>query len=105
MSNWRTGYIVSIVLFVIMVIATMDRVNVTLLITDQDFLLDMGIADRPDLQGLLTSSFVFSFGLSALLFSYIVDKIGPRKSLIFCLLFWTSAILLAGFSKGIMMLT
>lgn len=93
---WKSGYVVTFVLFMALLVAYLDRVNATVLIADPGFLKDMGIADRPDLRGLIMSIFLWTYGLTALLLSFSLDKIGARKGLIFIAVIWAISMFLGG---------
>jgi hypothetical protein len=57
-TSWRSGYVAVFVLFVALIVAYLDRVNVAVLNADPVFLKEIGVADRPDLRGLLMSVFL-----------------------------------------------
>jgi sugar phosphate permease len=95
-ASWRSGYVVVGVLFMALLVAYLDRVNASVLIADPVFLNDMGIANRPDLRGLITSVFLWIYGGTALLLSFTLDKIGARKGLILIAVIWAMSMFLGG---------
>ncbi|WP_206808863.1 MFS transporter [Paradesulfitobacterium ferrireducens] len=95
-GSWRSGYIVVFVLFVALLVAYLDRVNASVLIADTGFLNDMGIANRPDLRGLVMSVFLWAYGGAALLLSFALDKIGARRGLVMVALIWSASMFLGG---------
>ena len=77
-------------LFVIVAISYIDRINLSVLITDKEFLAHMGMAvsDRTS-QGFLATAFMVGYGISALVFTpFAVALFGVRKSLIYGLSVW-----------------
>ena len=76
-SRWFMVVIVTVAVMV----AFFDRINVGVLFTDKAFLTTMGILGKPAMMGMLMTAFVFAYGISALLLSFLSDVIGPRKTL------------------------
>jgi MFS family permease len=79
-----------ITLFVIVAISYIDRINISVLITDPGFLQHIGIvrSDRVA-QGLLATAFMVGYGLSAIFFTPFCAAIfGVRRSLVFGLALW-----------------
>jgi len=77
-------------LFVIVAISYVDRINISVLITDPDFLrhIDLAPTDRGR-QGLLATAFMIGYGLSAFFFTpFCAALFGVRKSLIGGLVLW-----------------
>jgi len=79
-----------ITLFVIVAISYMDRINISVLITDPAFLSHIGIArgDRAS-QGFLATAFMLGYGISAFIFTpFCAALFGVRKSLMYGLILW-----------------
>lgn len=79
-----------ITLFVVVAISYIDRINISILITDKDFLGHIGLAptDRTQ-QGLLATAFMVGYGISSLVFTpFCAALFGVRKSLIAGLALW-----------------
>jgi MFS family permease len=77
-------------LFIVVAIGYIDRINIAMLINDNDFLTQMGIgiSDRTS-QGLLATMFMMGYGLSAFLFTPLCEAaFGVRYSLLYGLAFW-----------------
>ncbi len=91
--------LVLILLFTI-IVAYLDRVNVSMLLADSQFLLDMGIQGRPVQMGMLMTAFLAAYGVGNLLFSPLGDIIGPRKAMSLSVLLWAPAMLLGGLSAS-----
>jgi MFS family permease len=79
-----------ITLFVIVAVSYVDRINISVLITDSGFLQHVGL-DRSQrvAQGLLATAFMVGYGLSAVFFTpFCAALFGVRRSLIFGLSMW-----------------
>ncbi|HEY2256383.1 MAG TPA: MFS transporter, partial [Variovorax sp.] len=77
-----------ITLFVIVAISYVDRINISVLITDRGFLQHIGLApnDRVS-QGLLATAFTVGYGVSAFVLTPFCEALfGVRRSLVFGLL-------------------
>ncbi len=79
-----------ITLFVIVAISYIDRINISVLITDPSFLGHIGIAKENRVaQGLLATAFMVGYGLSTIFFTPFCAAIfGVRRSLIYGLVLW-----------------
>jgi sugar phosphate permease len=73
-------WLMSFILLLAVTTAFFDRVNIAVLFNNSAFHSDIGVSD-PTLMGLLMSAFVFSYGISAMLFSITGDYFGPRRTL------------------------
>lgn len=71
--------ILSITLLITLLVAYLDRVNVSVIVADNQFLNDMGIVGDAASAGLLMSLFLLTYGISNMFLSPIGDKIGPKK--------------------------
>ncbi|MGE5455164.1 MAG: MFS transporter [Methylocystaceae bacterium] len=58
-----------------------QRVNVSMLLVDAQFLNDMGLNGKGGLQGLLMTFFLIPYALTNILAAPLGDKIGPRKAM------------------------
>ena len=79
-----------VVLFLVVAISYIDRINIAVLITQHDFLQHVGLAanDRSG-QGLLATAFMAGYGLSAIVFTpFCAALFGVRRSLIYGLALW-----------------
>lgn len=88
-SNGMRWYGV-ITMFVIVAISYVDRINISILITDAKFLQHIGLAatDRAS-QGFLATAFMLGYGISAFIFTpFCAAFFGVRKSLIGGLALW-----------------
>ena len=79
-----------ITLFVIVAISYVDRINISILITDRDFLSHIGLSanDRTQ-QGLLATAFMVGYGVSSFVLTpFCAALLGVRRSLIAGLTLW-----------------
>jgi sugar phosphate permease len=92
-------WVISLILFVSIFFAYCDRVNVAILIADNEFLLDMGISGGVA-KGMLMTSFLVTYGISNFLFGTLGDIFGPRKVMLFCIPIWTVAMFIGGLAQA-----
>jgi len=79
-----------IVLMLVVSIAYMDRINVSLMITNKDFLHALGLEGDRIAQGRLMSLFLFGYGLSAWFLTPLFEaRWSVRASLLISLVLWT----------------
>ena len=78
----RFRYVMVSLLLVTMIIASADRVNLSLLLVDGEFLRTMGIENQPAAQGVLMSAFVLAYGLGNVVFGPAIDWFGGRRALL-----------------------
>lgn len=90
----RVGLVV--ILFITLLVAYLDRVNISVLVADPEFLAAMGLTDRPFEIGLLTSFFVFAYGASNFFLTPFGDRMGPRKATILAMSLWIFSLLIGG---------
>ncbi|EAX48267.1 hypothetical protein TcarDRAFT_1814 [Thermosinus carboxydivorans Nor1] len=89
--------LVAILLFTLLV-AYLDRVNVSVLLADNAFLTDMGIKGQPVQMGLLMTLFLIAYGVANVVLSPLGDYIGPRKAMSISIFLWTISVLIGGFA-------
>jgi sugar phosphate permease len=92
----RQRVVLVIILFVTLLVAYLDRVNVSVLLADTKFLTDMGIKGQPVQMGLLMTLFLIAYGLSNVVLSPLGDKIGPRKAMLISIFLWTISVMIGG---------
>jgi predicted MFS family arabinose efflux permease len=79
-----------IVLMIVVSIAYVDRINVSLMITNADFLHTLGLEGDRVAQGRLVSLFLFGYGLSAWFLTPVFEsRWSVRTSLMISVLLWT----------------
>jgi sugar phosphate permease len=87
-----------VILLVTLLVAYVDRVNVSVLVTDGPFLKAMGITGQPVKIGLLMTVFLIAYGLSNVCLSPLGDVIGPRKAMSLSIFLWGVALVFGGFA-------
>ncbi|MDD5307108.1 MAG: MFS transporter [Deltaproteobacteria bacterium] len=85
-----------VILLITLLVAYVDRVNVSVLVTDGLFLDAMGITGQPVSIGLLMTAFLIAYGVSNVFIAPLGDVIGPRKAMTLSILLWGIALLLGG---------
>lgn len=84
------------ILLVTLLIAYLDRVNVSVLVADNVFLTDMGIKGNPVQMGMLMTIFLVAYGFSNVILSPLGDILGPRKAMSLSILLWAGSLLMGG---------
>lgn len=93
-----------VILFITLLVAYLDRVNVSVLIADNAFLTDMGIKGQPIQSGMLMSMFLIAYGVSNVLLSPLGDIIGPRKTMMLSIGLWAIALIIGGLTSTFMLM-
>lgn len=88
--------VLSFTLLITLLVAYLDRVNVSVIVADSAFLNEMGIAGDAASMGLLMSMFLFTYGVSNMILSPIGDKIGPKKAMMLAIVFWMGSLVVGG---------
>jgi len=94
----RQRVVLVAILFLTLLVAYLDRVNVSVLLADSTFLADMGITDQPVQKGLLMTLFLIAYGVSNVVLSPLGDYIGPRKAMSLSILLWTISVVIGGWA-------
>ena len=92
------------ILFITLLVAYLDRVNVSVLIADNNFLTDMGIKGQAVQSGMLMSMFLIAYGLSNVFLSPVGDVIGPRKAMSLSILLWAIALVVGGLTSTFLLM-
>jgi sugar phosphate permease len=79
---------IAVFCFLAYFVAFLDRVNISVLIADPVFTKTFGITTAKSTQGLLMSTFLFTYGVSCFLVGPVIQRFGPKKSLAVGLLSW-----------------
>jgi sugar phosphate permease len=70
------------------VVNQIDKVNVSVLIADTKFAADLGASGAHARLGFISSAFFYGYGISLMMWGYVVDRIGPRKSALIGVVGW-----------------
>ena len=92
----RKRFVLLTTLLVGIAVAYFDRINVSILGANAQFLNDMGIADSPTKIGMLMSAFLAAYGVANIVLSPLGDILGPRKSMIICFVVMACSMLIGG---------
>jgi sugar phosphate permease len=93
-------WLVAAVLFIAVICAFFDRISIAVLFTNKGFQHDIGTGFNPALLGMLMTAFLFAYGASGLLLSFIGDVIGPKKSLVIGTVCWGGAMSAIGMTSS-----
>lgn len=96
----RERMVLVAILVVTIFIAYIDRINVSVLIVDNEFLTTMGIKGQPMQMGMLMSTFLISYGVGNFLLSPIGDHLGPRKAMCIAIALWGISLFLSGLTSA-----
>jgi sugar phosphate permease len=92
----RQRYVIAFVLLVVVSIAYIDRVNISILVADNEFLSEMGIVGQSVQKGLLMTSFLVAYGISNVILSPLGDWLGPRKAMTVAVVLWACSLMMGG---------
>lgn len=92
-------------LLVIVLISYIDRVNVSVLITDRAFTDHFGMTDDRVAQGTLMTAFLVGYGLAAFFLTPLYESVlGVRRGLLVSVALWSALTLVSPFALGALML-
>ncbi|WP_435927008.1 MFS transporter [Dryocola sp. BD613] len=94
----RQRFYVLSILFISLSVIYLDRVNISIIAANSQFLTDMGLVGKPVYIGLLMSLFLITYGISNVILSPVGDLIGPRKAMIIAYFIISASLLLGGVS-------
>jgi len=92
----RRRWLVAGVLLLVVIAGFFDRISIAVLFTNSEFNQAIGIGFNPPMLGLLMTSFLFAYGVSGVLLSFIGDIYGPRRSLAVGATLWGVFMVLIG---------
>lgn len=97
-------HLLAIILFIVVFISYLDRINVSILVVNETFLNDMGIVGDAVQKGLLMTLFLVAYGLGNIILSPIGDLIGPRKGMCISICLWSVSLLIGGVAPSLTLL-
>ncbi|MDR3563207.1 MAG: MFS transporter [Negativicutes bacterium] len=98
-SQLPQRYVLIRILFLVLLVAYLDRVNISILLADGDFLRDMQLTDKPVMMGLVMTVFLLPYALANVIFSPLGDIVGPRKIMVASIALWIPAMALGGMAS------
>jgi len=100
----RKRYWIAAFAFLAFLVAYLDRSNVGVLVADPGFVNAFGIAQDKSAQGSLMSIFLICYGVSNFLAGPLVQYIGPKRALVFGLLWWAGMMAVMGAISSILIM-
>ncbi|MGE5373012.1 MAG: MFS transporter [Solirubrobacterales bacterium] len=97
-------FIILGILFITLMVAYIDRVNISVLIADPGFIADMDLKAQAAKQGLLMTLFLMAYALGNIILGYFGDRLGPRKAVSVSIVLWSAALFVAGTARNLVML-
>ena len=94
-------WLIAPILLTFVVINQIDKSNVSVLIADAKFASDLGAAGDHTRLGFISSAFFYGYGISLMIWGFIVDRIGPRKSALIGVAGWAITSLWCGWSGSL----
>lgn len=94
----RQRFYVLAILFISLSVIYLDRVNISIIAANTQFLQEMDLVGKPIYIGLLMSLFLITYGVSNVVLSPIGDLIGPRKAMLIAYIIISLSLLLGGLS-------
>lgn len=85
-----------LILLVTLLVAYLDRVNISVLVADETFLQEMGIKGDAVAIGSLMSMFLFTYAITNAILSPLGDWWGPRKVMALAIVFWIASCIYGG---------
>lgn len=95
----RQRHLLSFILLITLLIAFMDRVNISVLIADPHFLHDLQLEGQPVKMGMLMTAFLFAYGACSFLLAPLGDYLGPRKAMIIAVFIWVLSLVIGGLTS------
>src|ERR1700687_3444037 len=81
-------WLIAPTLITFVIINQLDKTNISVLIADHQFLSDLHLTGQPARIGFLSSAFFYAYGASLMIWGFMVDRFGPRRSAIWGVLGW-----------------
>ena len=101
-ARWRWG--VAGVLLLVVIAGFFDRISIAVLFTNLDFNDAIGTGFNPAKLGLLMTAFLFAYGGSGVVLSFVGDIYGPRRSLAIGAGLWGVFMLMVGSTSNYLLL-
>lgn len=98
-SSARWFFIAPSIMF-FWIFGQMDKLGISVIVTNHSFLRTMGIINKPAEVGFLLTGFTVVYSISSLVWGPIVDKIGPRTTAIIAVTIWGLTMILGGISSS-----
>ena len=83
-------------LLIIAFIGQMDKLSISVVMANRQFLQDLHLIGRPAVTGLLMSGFLFSYAICQFFWGWFVKRFGPRRSAILGIIVWAGTMTMSG---------
>ncbi|MGE5422612.1 MAG: MFS transporter [Ignavibacteriales bacterium] len=103
-SSGKVRFLILSILFITLMVAYLDRVNVSILIADPGFISDMHLKEQTTRQGMLMTLFLMAYAIGNIVLGYFGDRLGPRKAVSLSIVLWSVALFLGGMARNLMTL-
>lgn len=100
----RQRMLLVLILLFTVTVAYFDRVNVSVLVANSDFLVEMGIKGQPIQIGLMMTVFLIAYGIGNVLLAPVADYIGPRKAMSIAIVMWAVSMAIGGLAPLFMIM-
>jgi ACS family glucarate transporter-like MFS transporter len=87
-SSWVRWWLIAPILLIFVIVNQIDKSNVSVLIADVKFAADFGAAGQHARLGFISSAFFYGYGISLMMWGFVVDRIGPRRSALIGVIGW-----------------
>ena len=92
-------WFIAVPLLVITLIGQVDKVAISVVMSNKQFLQDLKLIGRPAVTGLLMSGFLLSYAVFHFFWGYFVKRFGPRISAIAGIIVWAGTMALSGIAQ------
>jgi MFS family permease len=94
--NRARWFFILMPVLVFWIVASIDKLGVSVIVTNRGFLQDMGLLGNPAAVGLLGTVFSVTYGSCSYFWGFIVDRIGPRWAAIGAATIWGVTMIIGG---------
>ncbi len=81
-------WLIAPILLIFVIVNQIDKSNVSVLIADAKFAADFGATGQHARLGFISSAFFYGYGISLMIWGFVVDRIGPRRSALIGVIGW-----------------
>lgn len=100
----RQRYVIAFVLLVVVFFSYLDRVNISILVTDDAFLTAMGIKGQSVQKGMLMTLFLIGYAAGNIVLSPLGDYLGARKAMLLAVVLWAISLIIGGVAPTLLIM-
>ncbi|MCL6592806.1 MAG: MFS transporter [Alicyclobacillus sp.] len=93
-------WLIAPALFLMWFIANIDKLGISIFITNDRFLTDLGMRNQPTLIGFTVTAFTLAYSVCNLIWGFVVDHLGPRRTGVLGVIIWSLSMVLGGMSTS-----